>query len=188
MKDCLWLAEIFGESRGTPNFDQSTTFFQPVWIRDLATNAFRFTRLETGPGSEGSVCTPSRGRIRAERVKTLMVGHGGCSAGSYLADPTSPIPSHCAVIILFTSVPVHQLSWLALHTCVCTSTFILMLQVEQFILSSPHEDASWKLFDEMIENAENYCQLLGLPYRVVNIVSGWWGFIVSWFNALIVCR
>ena len=30
-----------------------------------------------------------------------MVGHGGSSAGLYLADPTSPIPSHCAVIILF---------------------------------------------------------------------------------------
>ena len=27
-----------------------------------------------------------------------MVGHGGSSAGSYLADPTSPIPSHCASI------------------------------------------------------------------------------------------
>ena len=29
-----------------------------------------------------------------------MVGNGGSSASSYLADPTSPIPSHCAVIIL----------------------------------------------------------------------------------------
>ena len=29
---------------------------------------------------------------------------------SYLADPTSPIPSHCAVYILFQSVSVHQLS------------------------------------------------------------------------------
>ena len=28
-----------------------------------------------------------------------MVGHGGSSASSYLADPTSPIPSHCASII-----------------------------------------------------------------------------------------
>ena len=44
-----------------------------------------------------------------------MVGHGGSSAGSYLANPTSPIPSHCAVIILFKSVPVHLLSWLALY-------------------------------------------------------------------------
>ena len=39
---------------------------------------------------------------------------GESSAGSYLADPTSPIPSHCAVIILFKSVAVHQLLWLAL--------------------------------------------------------------------------
>ena len=37
-----------------------------------------------------------------------MLGHGGSSAGSYLADPTSPIPSHCAVIILFQSVAMHQ--------------------------------------------------------------------------------
>ena len=28
-----------------------------------------------------------------------MVGHKGSSAGSYLADPTSPIPSHCASIV-----------------------------------------------------------------------------------------
>ena len=27
-----------------------------------------------------------------------MVGHGGSSASSYLADPTSPLPSHCASI------------------------------------------------------------------------------------------
>ena len=47
-------------------------------------------------------------------LKTVMVGHGGSSAGSYLADPTSPIPSHFAVIILFVSVSVHQLLWLAL--------------------------------------------------------------------------
>ena len=28
-----------------------------------------------------------------------MVGHGGSSAGSYLADPTSHILSHCASIV-----------------------------------------------------------------------------------------
>ena len=28
-----------------------------------------------------------------------MVGHGGSSASLYLADPTSPIPSHCASIV-----------------------------------------------------------------------------------------
>ena len=29
-----------------------------------------------------------------------MVRHGGSSAGSYLANPTSPIPSHCASIVV----------------------------------------------------------------------------------------
>ena len=28
-----------------------------------------------------------------------MVGEGGSSAGSYLADPTSPTPYHCASIV-----------------------------------------------------------------------------------------
>ena len=47
-------------------------------------------------------------------LKNLMVGDEGCSAGSYLAAPASPIPSHYAVITLFKGVSVHQLSWLAL--------------------------------------------------------------------------
>ena len=51
-----------------------------------------------------------------------MVGYGGSSAGSYLADPTSPIPSYCAAIILFQKYPVHQLSWLALKNTVHIDT------------------------------------------------------------------
>ena len=35
-----------------------------------------------------------------------MVGHGGCSASSYLADPTSPIPSHCALMVATSTVRV----------------------------------------------------------------------------------
>ena len=35
-----------------------------------------------------------------------MVGHGGSSAGSCLADPTSPIPSHCASIVVTSTVRV----------------------------------------------------------------------------------
>ena len=35
-----------------------------------------------------------------------MVGHGGSSAGSYLTDPTSPIPSHCASIVTTSTVRV----------------------------------------------------------------------------------
>ena len=36
-----------------------------------------------------------------------MVEHGGSSAGSYLADPTSSIPSHCASIIMTSTVRVN---------------------------------------------------------------------------------
>ena len=35
-----------------------------------------------------------------------MVGHGGSSAASYLANPTSPIPSHCASIVATSTVRV----------------------------------------------------------------------------------
>ena len=36
-----------------------------------------------------------------------MVGHVGSSAGSYLADPTSPIPSHCASIVTTSTLRVN---------------------------------------------------------------------------------
>ena len=37
-----------------------------------------------------------------------MVGHGGSSAGSYLADPTSPIPSHCASTVVTSTLRVNK--------------------------------------------------------------------------------
>ena len=47
-----------------------------------------------------------------------MVGHGGSSAGSYLADPTSPIPSHCASIVVTSTVRVsmHHFDDVASHS------------------------------------------------------------------------
>ena len=41
-----------------------------------------------------------------------MVGHGGSSAGSYLANPTSPIPSHCASIVATSTLRVTPISHL----------------------------------------------------------------------------
>ncbi|CAK7217846.1 Cytosolic seryl-tRNA synthetase [Sporothrix bragantina] len=43
-------------------------------------------------------------------------------------------------------------------------------KVEQFVLCDPEK--SWEHFDAMIANSEEFCQSLGLPYRVVAIVSG----------------
>ena len=45
-------------------------------------------------------------------------------------------------------------------------------QIEQFLITSPNDEESWKALEQMIANAEEYCQALGLPYQVVNIVSG----------------
>merc|ERR1712141_135617 len=45
-------------------------------------------------------------------------------------------------------------------------------KVEQFVITSPHDNASWKELDEMIGNAETFCQMLNIPYRIVAIVSG----------------
>uniref|UniRef100_A0A158Q863 serine--tRNA ligase n=1 Tax=Elaeophora elaphi TaxID=1147741 RepID=A0A158Q863_9BILA len=45
-------------------------------------------------------------------------------------------------------------------------------KVEQFVLCSPHDDESWKMLDEMVTNAEDFCKALGIPFRIVCIVSG----------------
>jgi len=45
-------------------------------------------------------------------------------------------------------------------------------KVEQFCVTVPDDDASWKMQEEMLGNSEQFYQSLGLPYRVVNIVSG----------------
>ncbi|XP_069046545.1 serine--tRNA ligase, cytoplasmic [Lepisosteus oculatus] len=45
-------------------------------------------------------------------------------------------------------------------------------KIEQFVYASPHDNKSWEMFEEMIGTAEEFYQSLGIPYRIVNIVSG----------------
>ena len=45
-------------------------------------------------------------------------------------------------------------------------------KIEQFVLATPEGNESWRLMDEMLKNAEDFYQSLGIPYQVVNIVSG----------------
>ena len=40
-----------------------------------------------------------------------MVGHGGSSASSYLANPTSPIPCHCASTVATSTLRVKLVIW-----------------------------------------------------------------------------
>ena len=43
-------------------------------------------------------------------------------------------------------------------------------KVEQFVITEPEK--SWEVFDEMINYSEEFYKSLGIPYRVVAIVSG----------------
>ena len=65
-----------------------------------------------------------------------MVGHGGSSAGSYLADPTSPIPSHCASIVVTSTLRVNILE--------CVGTLCALAAIE---VKDPYVDVvmlQWK--------------------------------------------
>ena len=45
-------------------------------------------------------------------------------------------------------------------------------KIEQFCITEPGNNKSWEMLEEMIGNAEEFNKLLGLPYRVITIVSG----------------
>jgi seryl-tRNA synthetase len=45
-------------------------------------------------------------------------------------------------------------------------------KVEQFCVTSPNNNDSWEMHEEMLKNSEDFYQQLGIPYRVVSIVSG----------------
>ena len=36
---------------------------------------------------------------------------------------------------------------------------IFFVQVEQFVITSPHDNKSWEAMDEMIGNAEEFCKV-----------------------------
>eukprot|EP00850_Spirogloea_muscicola_P006600 SM000031S11609 [mRNA] locus=s31:660382:664976:- [translate_table: standard] len=45
-------------------------------------------------------------------------------------------------------------------------------KVEQFCIVSPGGTESWDMHEELLKNSEDFYQEIGLPYRVVSIVSG----------------
>lgn len=45
-------------------------------------------------------------------------------------------------------------------------------KVEQFCITSPNDNESWQMHEEMLKNSEDFYQSLKLPYQVVAIVSG----------------
>jgi seryl-tRNA synthetase len=45
-------------------------------------------------------------------------------------------------------------------------------KIEQFAVTSPLEGCSWEIMERMLLNCEEFYQSLGIPYRIVTIVSG----------------
>jgi len=45
-------------------------------------------------------------------------------------------------------------------------------KIEQFCVTSPDDEESWKVLEEMISTSEDFYKSLGIPYRTVAIVSG----------------
>ncbi|XP_047078149.1 serine--tRNA ligase-like [Lolium rigidum] len=45
-------------------------------------------------------------------------------------------------------------------------------KIEQFCVTSPNDNESWEMHEEMIKNSEDFYKEIGLPYQVVSIVSG----------------
>ena len=45
-------------------------------------------------------------------------------------------------------------------------------KIEQFVVTVPDDDESWKAHEEMIKTSEEFYQSLGLPFQVINIASG----------------
>ena len=64
-----------------------------------------------------------------------MVGHGESSAGSYLADPTSPIPSHCVYIVATSTLRVKNIISLFFllyycdYSCGAACSIILLVEL-----------------------------------------------------------
>jgi seryl-tRNA synthetase len=50
-------------------------------------------------------------------------------------------------------------------------------KIEQFIFCKPED--SWKMHEELLQNAEELVQKLGLPYRVVNVCTGDIGIVAA---------
>ena len=94
-----------------------------------------------------------------------MVGHGGSSAGSYLADPTSPIPSHCASIVATSTLRIKQNTALKNSCALKHACEIFPLQLSWlFVLQS-----SIFTFDGTWNTAFMRCLEQKLPTRTCSV-------------------
>ena len=112
-----------------------------------------------------------------------MVGHGGSSAGSYLADPTSPIPSHCASIVATSTLRVNGMEHLQLVLRLSTHfgnvlTIILQehCQIPAYTTASvgPITDTG-KPMAPLFQKKTDVCKtFMRFPMSPLSLMAVWW--------------
>ena len=99
-----------------------------------------------------------------------MVGHGGSSAGSYLADPTSPIPSHCAPTVATSTVRVN--TYIS-HFPISQVSLVIMNHISVTIL--PKNTVHVKLMDSPL-----LCLLVSISSSNICITGILFLFLTGW--------
>ena len=110
-----------------------------------------------------------------------MVGHGGSSAASYLADPTSPIPSHCASIVATSAVRVNF--YFECKLCMSHSCVIYSVQTVTFELSGGAIGLTlfmqsldlYNIYIKLQSAVVFHCSVLTLKVLVTTIGAQWEG-------------
>ena len=105
-----------------------------------------------------------------------MVAHGGSSAGSYLADRTSPIPSHCESIVVTSTVRVkNDILDLDFAGTDITNAEEVAIKLECVKTKHPQLHIESKIYKMMQGGGEHlslsvlaWTQLLGLPMSTVS--------------------
>ena len=108
-----------------------------------------------------------------------MVGHGGSSASSYLADPTSPIPSHCVSIVATSTVRVKM--WRAFSLDHLNAYMFGTAQKAGMIKTTEqHFWASWKPLECYVHI--NHIKQLCHQAQGLGSNSGWGLFLWVFFS------
>ena len=95
-----------------------------------------------------------------------MVGHAGSSAGSYLTDPTSPIPSYCASIVATSTlrVNIHERKhWAEQWSCVQPGPLLTLTVLVATI------DAQWEGMGDV--GSARYEPALFPPCLTIRVLS-----------------
>ena len=106
-----------------------------------------------------------------------MVGHGGSSSGSYLADPTSTMPSHCASIVATSTLRVNLPIYLVLFSCSFQSFDVLVHLSIQTLLGwlppqqSGHDEKHGKTVHDDDTHHEHQCTFI-IIVRFWRSISG----------------